>query len=106
MESRVASRMTQPATPSTIAKTTRNSSAERNAIPERMLARRMHRIAAVARGVDQRHLEGLVNFRAEPAHVGFDDGGLGIEIEVPDPLEQHGLGDDAAGIAHEDLEQG
>src|SRR5690348_5702774 len=95
----------KPATPRTTAKTSMNSSADRNATPEKTLARRMDGIAGIARGVDQRHVERLVHLRTQPAHMGFHHGGLGVEVEIPDLLEQHCLGDDAAGVAHEHLEQ-
>src|SRR3569623_1652220 len=47
-----------------------------------------------------------VQLRAQPADMRLDEVGLGVEMEIPHPLEQHGAGDDAPGIAHQLLEQG
>src|SRR4051812_26685578 len=65
-------------------------------------------VDAVARtpgGVDQVVGEGAVDLGAQARNMGFDDAGLGIEVKVPDALEQHRPGDDAALVAHEEFEQ-
>ena len=38
--------------------------------------------------------------------MGFDDGGIGFEVEVPDPFQKHGAGDHPPRVAHQDLQHG
>src|SRR5690242_3686996 len=89
------------------------TSAMRNAAP-RMSATRngvlrsslfMHGIAGVANGVDQRRIEGSIDLRAQAADVRFNHAGLRIKMKIPDALEQHCAGDDAALVAHQIFEQ-
>src|SRR5690349_3166081 len=87
--------ITTPATKNTARNSSSNSTAERNAAPARMLLTRcMDRVTGIARGVDQRHLERLVDLGPQPAHMSLHHRGLRVEIEIPHLLEQHGLGDD------------
>ena len=58
-----------------------------------------------ALGADERRVEGPVDLGAQAAHMRLDDGGFGIEAEIPDPLEQHGARHQPAAVAHEHLEQ-
>src|SRR4051812_28576839 len=62
---------------------------------------RMHAVAGVAHGVDQRDFEWPVDFGPQPADMGFDDACLGVEVKIPDPFQKHGAGDDAAFAAHQ-----
>ena len=51
-------------------------------------------------------LERSVDLGSQAADMGLDDAGLRIEVEIPDPLQQHRLGDDPAFAAHQHFEQG
>jgi hypothetical protein len=55
--------------------------------------------------VDELGLEVAVDFVAEAADEDVDDVGLGIEVIVPDVLEDHGFGDDLVLVAQEVLEE-
>src|SRR4051812_43191294 len=46
-----------------------------------------------------------VDLAPQPADMRFDDVAPGIEMELPDLLEQHGAGDDAARVAGQIFEQ-
>src|SRR6476619_49115 len=50
-------------------------------------------------------LAGRADLGAEPADVGFDNFRLGVEVEFPDPLQQHGPRHHATCVAHEIFEQ-
>src|SRR3954447_5307257 len=88
-------------------------SANRNGVlrsrPERFapfgLARRMQAIAGVADRMQELNGERPVDLRAQAADVRLDDAGLGIEVEVPYPFEQHGARHHPALVAHQDFEQ-
>ncbi len=64
----------------------------------------MHRVPGVADRVDQGDIEWLVDLGAQAAHMGFDDGGVGFEIEIPDPFQQHRARDHPARVAHQDFQ--
>src|SRR3569623_705272 len=63
-------------------------------------------ITRAAHRMDHVAAEPRVELRAQPADMRLDDVGLGVEMEIPHPLEQHGARDDASGNAHQILEQG
>ena len=60
----------------------------------------MQAVAGVAHGMDERHVERPVDLGPQPADMGLDDTGLGIEMKVPDAFQKHGAGDHAAFAAH------
>src|SRR5690242_13761040 len=62
-------------------------------------------IADAADGAHQLRAEALVDLGAQAADMRFDYAGLRVEMEIPDILEQHGAGDDAALAAHQIFEQ-
>src|SRR5690606_15003291 len=62
-------------------------------------------VAGAADGVQQGRGVALVDLGAQPRHVHVDDVGLGVEMVVPDVLQQHGAGDHLAGVLHQILEQ-
>src|SRR5688572_12547603 len=47
-------------------------------------------VSGAADGVEQRRGVPLVDLAAQARHVDVDDIGLGVEVVVPDVLEQHG----------------
>ena len=55
--------------------------------------------------MDELDLEVPVDLGAQPAHMGLDHGGPGVEVEVPDMLEQHGPRHHPAGVAQQILQQ-
>jgi len=55
--------------------------------------------------VDELGLEVAVDFIAEPADEDVDDVGLGVEVVIPDVLEDHGFGDDLVLVAEEVFEE-
>src|SRR5258708_6814447 len=87
--------------------------ATKNAVPRMRATRKgvlwsslvMHGIAGVPNGMNQLLVKGPVNFGAQPADVGLDDPRLGVEMEVPDALEQHRAGEHPSFVAHQIFEQ-
>ena len=45
------------------------------------------------------------NLSAQSANMALDDIGLGIEVKLPDALQQHRARHDAVGMAHKKLKQ-
>src|SRR3569623_1936213 len=80
-------------------------SASRKVEERSVLARSTEAISDAADGVDQRIGLGIVDLAADAPDIDVDDVGGGIEVQVPDMLEQHRAGDDAALVAHEIFEQ-
>src|ERR1700710_2732781 len=70
-----------------------------------LLRRRGETVAGAADGVEDRPLEPFLELAPEPADMDVDDVGAGIEMIVPDLLEQHRPSDDAAFVAGEIFEQ-
>src|SRR4051812_21589634 len=62
-------------------------------------------VARAAHRVDQLRLERLVDLGAQPRDVCLDDAGLRVEVEIPDPFQEHRAGDHLALVAHQHLEQ-
>src|SRR4051794_548655 len=92
-------------TPITTAKMAACVSANRKPALRTSLGRLMDRVAGTADGVDQVGLPRTVDLGAQTADVRLDDAGLGIEMELPDLLQEHAAGDDPAGMAHQEFEQ-
>src|SRR6186713_2990192 len=80
-------------------------SARRNVEERSVLARSTEAISDAADGVDQRIGLGIVDLAADAPDIDVDDVGGGIEVQVPDMLEQHRAGDHAALVADEVFEQ-
>ena len=63
------------------------------------------KIADAANGADERVLGFAVDFVAQAMDVDVDDVGGGVDAHLPDVIEDHGAGDDAAGVAAEVFEE-
>src|SRR5262245_12707259 len=61
-------------------------------------------ISCAANRIDHFTGERFVDFRPQPTDMNFHDVSSWIEVKIPDPFEQHGLGDDATWVAHEIFE--
>src|SRR4051794_8072686 len=72
---------------------------------EAIIASGGEHVARTSHRVQQRLLESLVELSAQPADVNVDDVGPRIEMIVPDLLEKHRPGDDAALVPGEIFEQ-
>src|SRR6266702_7965346 len=70
-----------------------------------VLTRSTEAISDAADGVDQRIGLAVVDLAADAPAIDIDDVGGGIEVQIPDMLEQHRTGDDAALVADEIFEQ-
>src|SRR5689334_3221074 len=62
-------------------------------------------VARAPNRVEQWLLEPLVELAAQPADVNVDDVGAGIEVVVPNLLEQHRASDNASFVPGEIFEQ-
>src|SRR5438094_1745004 len=70
-----------------------------------VLTRSTDAISDAADGVNQRIGLAVVDLAADASDIDVDDVGGGIEVQIPDMLEQHRTGDDAALVADEIFEQ-
>src|SRR4029079_12641964 len=84
---------------------TAKPSASRTAVRLKTSATIVDAVAGTPGRVDQVVGEGSVDLGTQARNMGFDDAGLGIEVKVPDALEQHRPGDDAALVAHQEFKQ-
>ncbi len=66
----------------------------------------LENIAHTPHGSYQRTVGVAVDLVAQPVYVDVHDVGGGVEAHLPDVVEDHAAGDDAAGIAAEVLEEG
>src|SRR6266702_1269448 len=80
-------------------------SASRNVDDLRVLARSTETVPDAANRMDQRIGLLAVDLATHTSDIDIDDVGRGIEMKVPDVLQQHGPGYDAAFVAHEILQQ-
>src|SRR5262245_59837797 len=80
-------------------------SARRKGVLLSRLARRMQAVACVADRVQELHGKRPVDLRSQATDMCLDHAGLWVEVDVPNPLEQHGSRHDPAFVAHEDFEQ-
>src|SRR5919198_1686054 len=62
-------------------------------------------VTCTSDGVDQLRLKWLVNLGAKARDVGFDNTGLGVEVEVPNSLQQHRPGNHLTLVAHQYLKE-
>src|SRR5271165_6877791 len=93
-------------TPAPSALTARIANARRKAVARKSLASAVtNHISGATHSADQRRVEIPVDLGPEPGDVHVDDIRLGIEMIVPDMLEQHGPGDDLAGVLHQVFEK-
>src|SRR4051812_46357232 len=81
------------------------NSASRKVEERSVLTRSTETISDAANGMDQRIGLGIVDLAADAADIDVDDVGGGIEMQVPDVLEQHRAGDDAPLVADKIFEQ-
>src|SRR3954451_13846925 len=80
-------------------------SARRKVEGRGVLAKSTETISDAADGVDQRIGLGVVDLAADATDIDVDDVGRGIEMQIPDMLEQHRTRDDAALVTDEIFEQ-
>ena len=66
----------------------------------KILCVRTDHVTRAADGMQQRHLEALVDLGAQARDMHVDDIGLGIEMIFPDIFQQHRAGDNLSGVAH------
>src|SRR6478752_5779921 len=71
----------------------------------RVLARSTETVPDTANGMDQRIGLMVVDLATHAANIDVDDICRGIEMKIPDVLQQHCPGYDAAFIAHQILEK-
>src|SRR5260370_20735380 len=80
-------------------------SASLNVDDVRVLARSTETVPDTANRVDQRIGLLAVDFATHAADIDVDDVCRGIEMEIPDLLQQHGPGYDAAFVAYQILQK-
>src|SRR5882757_10249022 len=80
-------------------------SASRNVDDVSVLARSTETVPGTANGMDQRIGLLVVDLAAHPPDIDIDDVGRGIEMKIPDVLEQHRPRHDAAFVAYQILQQ-
>src|SRR3981081_1779830 len=80
-------------------------SASLNVDDVRVLVRSTETVPHAANRMDQRIVLLAVEFATHPPDIDVDDIGRGIEMQVPDVLQQHRPGHDAAFVAHQILQQ-
>src|SRR5450631_520829 len=80
-------------------------SASLNVDDVRVLARSTETVSDAANRVDQRIGLLAVDLATHPPDIDVDDIGRGIEMEIPDVLQQHGPGYDAALVANQILQK-
>src|SRR4051794_34240652 len=71
----------------------------------RVLVRSTETVPGAAHRVDQRIGLLAVDFAAHAPDIDVDDVGRGIEMQIPDVLQQHGPRHDAAFVAHQIFQQ-
>src|SRR6516165_9992975 len=76
-------------------------SASLNVDDVRVLVRSTETVSDPANGMDQRIGLLVIDLSTHPPDIDIDDIGRWIEMKVPDVLQQHGPGYDAAFIAHQ-----
>src|SRR5215831_5044896 len=85
--------VTQKVTPNRISTDAPNrpaqSKARRKLDVLRILGRPADTIPRPSDRMDQFRVEPFVDLAAQPAYVGFDDVRMGVEVNIPDVLQQH-----------------
>src|ERR1700676_5708099 len=80
-------------------------SASLNVDDVRVLARSTEQVPYATNRMDQRIGLLAVDLATHPSDIDVDDIGRGIEMQIPDVLQQHRPGYDAAFVAHQVLQQ-
>src|SRR6266700_105541 len=80
-------------------------SASRNVDDLRVLARSTETVPDAANRMDQRKGLLAVDLATDASDIDIDDVCRGIEMKIPDVLQQHGAGHDAAFVAREILQK-
>src|SRR5581483_8069522 len=80
-------------------------SASLNVDDVRVLARSTERIPDAANGMDQRISLLAVDLAAHAPDIDIDDIGRGVEMKIPDVLQQHRPGDHASFVANQILQK-
>src|SRR5262249_8823663 len=62
-------------------------------------------VSRAAHRVQQRPVESPVDLGAEPADVGLDHAGAGVEVKLPYVFEEHGARHDLSRVVHQVLQQ-
>src|SRR5579859_29614 len=62
-------------------------------------------VAGASHSVDELAGMAAIDLAAQPAHMGLNDVGLGVEVEIPDALQQHRAGHHATCVAQQVFEQ-
>src|SRR4029079_14534462 len=70
-----------------------------------VLARSTETVPDASNGMDQRIVLVVIDLSTHPSDVDIDDIGQRIEMKVPDVLQKHGAGYNAAFIAHQILQE-
>src|SRR5262249_25159016 len=95
--------------PNSVAATSANdnawNSAMRNVVVRRKLVRRTQAIADATNRVQRGERETAVELRPKAADMRFDKTRSGVEVELPNLLEQHRACHHAAGVGHQVFEQ-
>src|SRR5258708_646250 len=80
-------------------------SAKRNVDDVRVLVRSTKTVPHAANRVDQRIRLLTVDLATHAADIDVDDVGRGVEMKIPDVLQQHGAGYDAACVPNQILQK-
>src|ERR1700728_4603411 len=82
-----------------------NNAARRNISALNILIEFNESISDAPHGLYGINVAAGIEARPEPAHMAFDDAGVGIEMNVPDILEQHFPGHGTIDVANQVLEE-
>src|SRR5579884_4017941 len=92
--------------PAPAALNARKASASLKAVVRKILPSAVtNHVSRAADRVEQRRIEVFIDLGAQSRDMHVDHIGLRIEVIVPNALEQHGPGDDLAGVLHQIFEQ-
>src|SRR5882762_8655747 len=80
-------------------------SARRNVDDVRVLVRSTKAVPCATNRMDQRIGLEIVDLATHAPDINVDDICRGVEMKIPDVLQQHGAGYDAAGVANQILQE-